>query len=137
MRVWRDQNTFPSSCEGGSFRQFQRRVFWGEKSCPVSTMFLIFTQPSHTLVFIDHSDTCASFLASSSWNTHLVQQQRVWGEYVQFIQTWASVCSFFVIVSSSQNLWGELMWIDLKCHNGTDNAKCFTLSLWWATHVRH
>jgi len=49
----------------------------------LSTVFLIFTHPSHTLyslikrqthfciVFIDHSDTCASFLASSSWNKHI------------------------------------------------------------------
>jgi len=42
---------------------------------------LIKRQTNFCVVFIDHRDTCASFLASSFWNKQLVQQQRVWGEY--------------------------------------------------------
>jgi len=49
---------------------------------------------------------CASFLASSSWNTHLVQQQRVWGEYVEFIQTWAILC-FCVRLCDCFDVWSE------------------------------
>jgi len=42
---------------------------------------LIKRQTNFCVVFIDHRDTCASFLASSLWNKQLVQQQRAWGEY--------------------------------------------------------
>jgi len=45
---------------------------------------LIKRQTHFCIVFVDHSDTWASFLASFSWNTHLVQQQqRAWGESVR------------------------------------------------------
>jgi len=97
-----------SCCEGVSASSLLR---WGEHF----TVFLICTHPiTHTLyslikrqthfsiVFIDRSDTCASFLASSSWNTHLVQHQRAWGEYVEFIQTLSECVFVCVIVSSSQ-----------------------------------
>jgi len=94
---WRHRSRAP--CLEFSFESSEvRRAVHGisHLHTPIThTLYSLIKRQTHfCIVFIDHSDTCASFLASFSWNKHLVQQQRAWGEYVEFIQPWASVCSF-------------------------------------------
>ena len=90
LSIWNTLNTLPQNI-------LLQTTFYFFHTCKIQitkyTKVIKYVFKIHLIEILPMS-ACASFLASSYWNKHLVQQQRAWGEYVEFIQTWAILCSF-------------------------------------------